>query len=438
MKIVFIHNGIPFDGDALSRGPLGGTETALIGVSRELAQYQGVEVIIYTNTPSPGIFDGVCYRPLHQLSQWPADDPIDVLISIRQWLPFCLPLPVRRRIYFSPDSWDQPFLHGALSITLTLEESPTTVQIFPPEVFMRNVDEIFCVGHWQAEQFAGRLNFPREKIRVTANGFFPHLFNPRPLRERTTGLIYTSTPFRGLEHLVDIFPAIVMNCPQARLEVCSGMGVYGLSNEEDKAGFGSLYRRLQSMPQTNLHGSIRQAELADLLCRQRIFVYPNTFDETFCIAVLEAQAAGLPVVTSRRAALAERVTHGVDGFLIDGDPSSASYQRQFVDATCRLLTDDDLWTRFSLSARAKAAGTTYEKVAQHWMEIFKDVSLKNATITQPSWGVSQRVRLISGRAAQLEADFMNHFLAEGLKAYGALLLPPGAKFPSSNAAHANS
>ena len=57
MRIVFIHSTFEFDGNALQERPLGGTETAMIGVSRELARIAGNEVVVFTNTPRHGIFD---------------------------------------------------------------------------------------------------------------------------------------------------------------------------------------------------------------------------------------------------------------------------------------------------------------------------------------------------------------------------------------------
>ena len=87
MRIVFVHAGFEFDGDALRAGSLGGTETALIGVSRELARIEGTEVCVFTSTPRAATFDGVAYFPLGELKAWAATHPIDVLISIRQWLP---------------------------------------------------------------------------------------------------------------------------------------------------------------------------------------------------------------------------------------------------------------------------------------------------------------------------------------------------------------
>jgi hypothetical protein len=88
--------------------------------------------------------------------------------------------------------------------------------------------------------------------------------------------------------------------------------------------------------------------------------------------VLEAQAAGLPVVTTRRAALAERVADGVDGFLLDGNPGEPAYDRTFVERTVALFTDDGLWHRMSDAAITKARAYTYERVAQSWIAYFAD------------------------------------------------------------------
>lgn len=370
MKIVFIHAGPELSADSLSLGPLGGTETALIGMARALANDPRNEVLIFTNTAKPGRFDGVTYGTLAGFGPWAAGNACDVLISIRQWIPFILPVRARMRVYFSPDAHDQPFLHRAFDAGVTHDGASFSVPCFSPASFLPNVDAVFCVGAWQAGTFSDKLGFPRDKIFVTGNGVFLENFAPQPLERRVPRLIYSSTPFRGLDHLLRYFPAIKSVCPAAELDVFSGMGVYGLARDEDEKLYGALYRRIATVGAVS-HGSVRQDGLARALCAARVFAYPNTFEETFCIAVLEAQAAGLPVVTSKKAALAERVTHEVDGFLIDGDPGDPSYDGAFLSAVCRLLQDDALWNRMSAAARAKAFGFTYGKLAGDWMESFR-------------------------------------------------------------------
>lgn len=369
MTIAFIHSGPPISGDALSRGPLGGTETALIGMSRALASNPGNRVFVFTDTASPGTYDGVRWLPLGELASWAGGESADVLISIRQWIPFILPIKARRRVYFSPDAYDQPFLHRAFDATFDVNGERMALPLFEPRFFSGNVDAFFCVGKWQAETFVNRLGFPAEKIHVTGNGVFLENFAPRPLAERGKRLIYSSTPFRGLEHLLRLFPSVRASCPEATLDVFSGMGVYGMAKDEDEKLYGLLYRLAAQVGAVS-HGSVRQDELARALCASRVFAYPNTFEETFCIAVLEAQAAGTPVVTSRKGALSERVQDGVDGFLIDGHPGETGYDAAFAAAVGRLLSDDALWEKMSRACRVKAASFSYAALARRWENEF--------------------------------------------------------------------
>jgi glycosyltransferase involved in cell wall biosynthesis len=421
LRIVFIHSTFEFDGNALLERPLGGTETAMIGVTRELARIAGNEVVIFTNTPRHAVFDGVTYYPLAQLKAWGGTHAIDVLISIRQWMPFWLNLNARLRIYFSPDAYDQPFLRRAFDVTAPVDGKPVSLPVFAPSQFMAAVDRIFCVSRWQADTLVEKLGFPPQKIVVTGNAIFPESFQPKPFEERRPGLVYSSTPFRGLEHLAAYFPEIRRRVEAARLVVCSGMDVYSMAREEEEQLFGALYRNLVTLG-AELHGSIRQRSLADIMCRNLVYAYPNTFPETFCISVLEAQAAGMAVVTSRRAALAERITHGVDGFLIDGEPASDAYRIAFIDTVEMLLTQPDVWRRVSEHAMATARRQTYDRLAASWQARFVEElaarrGVPRAPVVMPA---SVVVPLPNDPATEIPIDpqTLAHFLRLGFAPFG--------------------
>ncbi|MCP5464797.1 MAG: glycosyltransferase family 4 protein [Deltaproteobacteria bacterium] len=374
MKFVFVHMGIEFDGDSLKQRGLGGTETALIGVSRELAALPDNEVHVFTNTPKEACFDGVHYHPLAQLGPWAKSNHTDILISIRQWLPFWMPIKARHRVYFSPDSYDQPFLQRAVEVALPVKGESTAVPLFKPQEFFSALDSIFCVGQWQADQFVSKLQFPQDKIFVTANGVFLENFQPLALEERKRHLIYSSTPFRGLDHLIRYFSELKAEGTDLNLEICSGMQVYGLSDEDNKKGYGHLFEAIKQLGAIS-HGSIKQSELAKIMCQGLLCTYPNTFEETFCISVLEAQAAGLPVITSAKGALLERVSSGVDGLLIKGEPAEESYKRDFIAAVKSLSQDVNRWQSMSQAAVQKAQKFSYKNLAQQWMAYFDSLNI---------------------------------------------------------------
>jgi hypothetical protein len=148
------------------------------------------------------------------------------------------------------------------------------------------------------------------------------------------------------------------------------MRVYGMAEADDRRQFRALYRKAKQ-PGVKLVGTLPQLELAERLQQVRVLAYPNSYPETFCIAALEAQAAGCVVVTSELGALPETVGEG--GVCLPGDLRSPEYQRAFVDACVRLLTDDEAWTAMSRCAIARAWDRyTWATLAEGWEALFRN------------------------------------------------------------------
>jgi hypothetical protein len=92
MKLAIIDIiGIPYDGTTVFKQGLGGSESAVILMSRELAQI-GFDVTVFNNCnidhALPGTYDQVTYRPLTDLAQ---DHEFDIVISSRTIIPFTDP-----------------------------------------------------------------------------------------------------------------------------------------------------------------------------------------------------------------------------------------------------------------------------------------------------------------------------------------------------------
>lgn len=76
------------------------------------------------------------------------------------------------------------------------------------------------------------------------------------------------------------------------------------------------------------------------------------------LAVLEAQACGLPVIASNSASLPELIEHGQNGLLCPVDDVDA-----FVVAARRLRDDPTTWIRMCIDARKRAVGKFGEETA---------------------------------------------------------------------------
>ena len=101
-------------------------------------------------------------------------------------------------------------------------------------------------------------------------------------------------------------------------------------------------------------GAVRHSQVQQELDQARVFCLPsitaaNGDAEGLGIAIVEAQAAGVPVVTSSRGGAGEAIEHGVTGY---GFPES---DRDALSAALtRVLRDDGVATDMSAAARVRA------------------------------------------------------------------------------------
>jgi glycosyltransferase involved in cell wall biosynthesis len=85
----------------------------------------------------------------------------------------------------------------------------------------------------------------------------------------------------------------------------------------------------------------------EILSAIDVFIYRTNLTETWCRAVTEAMAAGLPVVAEKKGGIVEQIEDGVDGFLCDSDA-------EMVERTKQLVRDPQLRMEMGMRARAKA------------------------------------------------------------------------------------
>ncbi|GEM_PF-1151798 len=337
--IVFYTGGNAFHGGTLSERALGGSESALIYVAQALAA-KGIRVRVFCNCERPGAYNGVRYDDLVDFHIYRRQHTLPVFISSRSLRPFKLDLRAQARVLWIHDDVNVPFLAGE----------------FPDRL---PIDRVFSLSQWQKEVWSRHFNIPSERFYLTRNGVDLKLFKPVEKRARYR-LIYASRPDRGLDVLLKLFPHIRRRAPDAELHV------YTYQLPDDKAD-DPVVR--QAIPQgVYIRKGLSKAALASEMAAARLMVYPSTWRETSCIAAIEAQASGTPVVASALAALPETVPDGIGGRLIPGDPNTTEFGRQFVDVVVSLMNDDEEWQRLSHSARHRIESLyDWNTIATEWV-----------------------------------------------------------------------
>ena len=92
---------------------------------------------------------------------------------------------------------------------------------------------------------------------------------------------------------------------------------------QDRAYFDELVAPHIDGKQVRYLGSVGPEQRSDLLGSARALLHPIGFDEPFGLSVVEAMAAGTPVVAYTRGSMPEIIDHGRTGFLIT-DPAAAA------------------------------------------------------------------------------------------------------------------
>ncbi len=112
----------------------------------------------------------------------------------------------------------------------------------------------------------------------------------------------------------------------------------------------------------------RSEQLAALYCKATAFVLPSRH-EPLGIVILEAWAAGLPVIATRTSGASELIRHGETGLLVEHHATA------IANAILRLMTDPGLRTRLSVTAaRQVAQHHTPEQMGTQYLAALEQVT----------------------------------------------------------------
>ncbi|WP_165164610.1 glycosyltransferase family 4 protein [Corynebacterium qintianiae] len=143
-----------------------------------------------------------------------------------------------------------------------------------------------------------------------------------------------------------------------------------------------------TLPNAVFTGALSGEDLARAYASLDLFVHTGEF-ETFCQAIQEAQASGVPTIGPRAGGPIDLIVEGYNGLLLNVD----TFERDVVDAV-RYLLDDARHGQLQTNARLSVADKTWHALCEQLMGYYRQaiegynrdhITLFGRSITLPRW-----------------------------------------------------
>jgi glycosyltransferase involved in cell wall biosynthesis len=316
-----------WDATTPSTTGIGGSETAVVEMAKRLVD-RGCRVRVFCNCPEPGIYDGVEYRNLSDID---AVSSCDLLIAWR-YAAHLENVPARVKWIWAHDT----------QIAATNEWN------------LHLADRVLALSDWHAKELAQKYPAASAKITKTRNGIDLARFAiTGDMHRNPRRALYTSSHDRGLAQLLDLWPRVRAEVPDAELHV-----FYAQPDDVPDVE-GVVYR-----------GRANQIDLAREMLAAGVWVHPSwcpngdAWTETSCIGAMEAQAAGMRLVCTPHGALGETAFAAAQ--FIDTAAPDETWARLFSQAIVDAMISRVEWDRTIHRSNA-AIRFSWDDVADEWI-----------------------------------------------------------------------
>ncbi len=226
---------------------------------------------------------------------------------------------------------------------------------------------LICVSHYT--ESVARAALPGVRTGVVLNGVDSERYTAiarLPAEDPTILTVGAVKARKGVLPLVQALAAVRRRIPRARLVIAGS-----LDNESDYvAAVRNEIAALGLDDAVSLLGRVPDAALRDLYASAHVFALASQNVggkfEGYGLALIEASAAGLPVIGSLDCGAEDAVDDGVTGLLVRQDDVGG-----LADALVRLLEDGELAARMGSAGRRKALSQTWDAAAAQYIAHYR-------------------------------------------------------------------
>jgi glycosyltransferase involved in cell wall biosynthesis len=262
----------------------------------------------------------------------------------------------RRRVVIQVHGWQDPFVD-------TIRTHRLLRLLF--RKFLGKADCIIILAARFKPQLLG-MGIDERRIRIGSSMFDGTLLAlmdeaARPRKHQQLLFLSRLTREKGAHRVLEAFATLRQHFVESEL-VIAGDG-------PERETLAAAAQALGLEACVRLPGYVRNAAKATLLAESSVFVLPTTYGEGMPIAMLEAMAAGLPVVVTGAGAMGELLVDGVHGAVLrTGEPHEIHLALE------RLFADPDELRRIGKRNQSLASGFEAGIVSKAIVELCREVT----------------------------------------------------------------
>jgi glycosyltransferase involved in cell wall biosynthesis len=222
----------------------------------------------------------------------------------------------------------------------------------------KDVDQVVCISPFHAEYFRITYGITETTVIDLPVRLWDYTTPTEKIKHR---FIFSSVPERGLGVLADMWNKVREAISDATLVITSDHRLWGVSYPANE-----MFRPMFAGKKDVLFlGAVNRHRLVEEQLQADFHLFPNTYNELFCLAIAESQVAGAYPITSTIGALPTTNM----GSLVDGDPSRSLTWRKDAINVIKALVEGDNLEKLRKEVQEKAIKRfDPDVIAQQWEE----------------------------------------------------------------------
>lgn len=351
--------------ETLNEQALGGSETWLLSVTSELIK-QGHQVDLYCNIKKYTNDNNLTYIPLYNIiDKFNTGVKYDFVILNRIIHRFNTDIITLIRQYYVTDSI---FIQMHDLSLLYEDHLINDSELLTTGILDPRVKGLIFLTKWHKDNFESQYpiltNIPKY---IIPNGLD---FSLIPTNKQFTDhrILWSSCKERGLDILInDIYPIVKEKIPDFGIDI---------------AGYNDLSNINIQGKDIRVLGRLNKKELYKEINKHKVWFYPGTFAETFCITAIENIACGNIPITPFTFGMQDLISESSRKDIqmscnFDSDRKGAAYEA--TEKIVEYITNYKSMSYMVHKLQEEIKKYTWSKTAEKYIDLYKEITYKNIT-----------------------------------------------------------